>query len=152
MAPRFECEIYILCITMSLILFQRLSLSGVLTVYAPQAHDNAQHAGQQSDIVSSLVAHQSQLAITIAIRFDDGVGVVHSAIEQIVHIATDDRRPGEEPPVDGEAVGPERIDDDCRQDAESDAVSETAEAGDDPEIVWVLDAGGAQLVDGEYGG
>ena len=108
-------------------LFQSRSLPGMLSVDAPQAHSDAQHTREQGNVVCLLIAYQTLLATAVAVRLNDGVRVVHSTVEEVVDIATNNRGPRQETPVDREAVGAESVDHNCWKDAKGDAVRETAE-------------------------
>lgn len=82
----------------------------------------------------------------MAVGFDNGIRVEYGAVEQVEDVTTDDRSPGQEPPVDREAVWPKSIDHNSWKNTKREAVRETAEAGHDPEVVWVVDASCKELI------
>lgn len=115
----------------------------------PKTHGDAQQTGEQSDVVRSLVATKSLLAVAVTVGFHDGVRIVNSAVEQVVDIATDNRGPSEKAPVHRKAVWTESIDHNSWENAEGEAICKAAQAGHNPEIVWIFEAGRAKLVDCE---
>lgn len=110
-----------------------------------QCNNKPQPASAQRHQVRGPVALQAIRTRPLASGTDMGMLIEHEAVKQVEYIARYDRTESHEPPVLAEAVDAECLCDNRREDAEEKTVAETGQAGDGPQVVWVLDAEGADL-------
>ena len=103
---------------MPIMLLQLPPLPHMLTINTPKARKDSQTTGRKGNIVRRAVTLEPELAGALTIGLDYGIGVVDSAVEEVVHVAADDGRKGHETPIDGEAIGAKRVDDEGGEDAE----------------------------------
>ncbi|KAI4708211.1 hypothetical protein J4E89_007331 [Alternaria sp. Ai002NY15] len=92
------------------------------------------------------------LTSTLTIWFNYRVGVVHCTVEEIEDVSTDDGCQSHEAPVDGEAIGTKRIDDERWEDTKKNAICESGESGHGPQEVGILNANGSNLSQSKDGG
>lgn len=111
----------------------------------PHTDSNAGHAGQECEVVCAAVAGQSIRALTVAVRADNGVTIVHRAIEKIKDISAEDGCQGHDSPVLGKTPNPKCMGGQGRENTEQETVRNACQSGDKDKRIRVRDGGAAEL-------
>lgn len=121
----------------------------VRIIDTPQADGEPHHTRNHGDDVRAPVAGQSLGTLPLALTLHDGVVVVDHAVEQVEHVSADDGRQGHAAPVGAEAVDAEGLGDEGREAAKEEPVAEAGQAGNERQVVGVLDGEREDLGDEE---
>lgn len=139
-----------LCKAIVLHLLANRPMQPLLMHNAPQANNDASDAREKRDVVCSLVAAESVLALAVPVRANHGVFVVEFAVEQVIDIAADDRRKGHYTPVLRKTADSKCMGDQRREDAEEKAVCNSRKPRDNNQLVGMRDCGPGKLSQREH--
>lgn len=115
----------------------------------PQANYNTAEPREECHVVGGAVADETIGALAVALVANNGVAIVHCAVDEVEHVATKHWGQSHGSPVLGQTAYTKGVSGKGREDTEQETVGNTRHGGDDDEGVRVGDGSAGELGHGE---